>query len=287
MKPEENTANPAVESDVNSKAERNNQGPTTFEIVQVAAQLAIAERNKEKTPLELVQQASALWDAVARMRHIQREKQILLATAGKMWDDECKFEESKPTDIRRKGPQPITDEMWLRRYMDYPGDKHELFLDLLRTEVPMKEFVSQLFSSSGHPLKAMMDELLRYGGKSWTQSGDVGVLASLTLPEDEMKSLTKALQTCDIKDAELWLDKYDSDRTCREALERFFWTVKRFNTGSWNPGQQFIPALLCRDLIRLRRLQLSGIRSEVAKKRVAALKLKVKHTFGSKSASKG
>jgi hypothetical protein len=285
MKSEDNTAKPTVEANVKSKDGCSHKEPTGFEIIQVAAQLAIAERNQEKTPLELVQEASVFWDALAKMRHIQNEKRILLATVGKMRDDEYLFEESRQMDERRKGPPPITDAMWWRRFMEYKGDKHDLFLDLLRTEIPMAEFVSQLFSSSGDALKPMMDELLRYGGNNWTQAGDAGVLAALALPENEMKSLTKALHTGDIRYAELWLDKYDLDGTCRWALNEFFWTAKRFNTGSWSPRQEFIPALMCRDLIRLRRMQLSGIRSEVAKKRVAKLKLKMKKS-GSKSVSK-
>ncbi len=276
-----------------SKDECSDKEPTGFEIIQVAAHLAIAERNQAKTPLELVQEAWSLWDAVPKMRHIQKEKRILLATVGKMWDDECVFQESiqfkkinEGLKRSKKGPPPITDAMWWRRFMEYKGDRHDLFLDLLRTEIPMAEFVSQLFSSSGDALKPMMDELLRYGGNNWTQAGDAGVLAALALPENEMKSLTKALHTGDIRYAELWLDKYDLDGTCRWALNDFFWTAKRFNKGSWSPRQEFIPALMCRELIRLRRMQLSGIRSEVAKKRVANLKLKMKKKSGSKSVSK-
>ena len=242
--------------------------PTTFEIIQIAALLATSEDNRNKSPVALVEQAMVYWDAVREVRQNNNERRILLATVAKMRDGEQLFGTAADTNENRKTLSPITDQMWLSRFCEYPGDKFDLFWDLLRTDVSAKDFKKELFPSPEKPVTELMDDLVKYGGNNWeTRAFDLAFLCLRDQPENERDSLLSAITTGDLTKAHTWLDAHDRDGFCHFSLSLLLHAIRVLNQGSFPRNLRF-PAILCREFIRLREQQISGVRANAARQSV-------------------
>ncbi|MEI6193815.1 MAG: hypothetical protein WCS42_05740 [Verrucomicrobiota bacterium] len=232
---------------------REPEKPTTFEIVQIAALLATSLGNKEKTPPELVRQSMAYWDAVHEIQ--DAEKNIILNTVAQMRDRQHLFGPAKQTSRTIKLSHSITHEMWSQRYCGY-ADRYDLFLTLLCTEVPAEAFRKELFTGAEKSNKALLVGLIQQGGNDWSRPvRDLASISMWKLPANEQKSLFSAINTCDLNKADLWLKAHDRYGLCRVFLERLLNAIKAFNTNSWESAN--LPALLCRELIRLRQMNIS------------------------------
>ena len=252
-----------------------NAEPSIYEEAQLAIALAAPARtvaNKDKSEFELIQQAWKFVQVAQDRRQAANDKLVLLATVGKSRDTESLYNPADQPKRTGIGPQPITDLMWRKCFIYYPGDKHELFASLLCTEVPLKPFLKELFPGMRGSKKLpqtwpqeLLRELIRKGGDTWSRPVyELAFFCAQKLPLNERNSLFAAINKCDLNKAEPWLKAYDPNGTCRFFLERLLQTIKDFKTNAW----QFkdVPALFCRELIRIRQMQISDARIAASKR---------------------
>ena len=243
--------------------------PTPFEVVQIAAQLSNSPENKGKLPVDLIKMAMAYWDAYREAKKHNDEKRILLATIAKVHDDDNLFV-TDPMPGSRKSPPAITDQMWFVRFMEYGGNKYELFLDMLKLSIPQEVFLKELFPSPEKSMRDLVADLTKIGGKDWADPVTLLIFNStMDLPEDERASLMSAFTTGNIHNAYVWLDNSSRNKVCYESLSNLLLFIKSLNRGVFT-RRVSVPSLLCREFIRIRELKISQVRAEAAKKRRAS-----------------
>jgi hypothetical protein len=246
--------------------------PTTLERILVAAVLRLAPQDQGKTPMQLLQLATKYWEADRKLRDAEPERSILVATVAQMKDEGHLFA-SQPSD-RRKGCPSLPNELWMERMESFPGDKHELLLELLSVEVPRKQILKELFPAAELSRTEEMKKLLKYAGGVGAATF-VGFLVSRLVesrPEAERCALLTAITTGDVNKAYKWLAASGFSQDC---LERLVVDLKFIRMGikegcmGYDMYDTPVPGLICRWLIKARQMQISGKRADAGRKKGA------------------
>lgn len=254
-----------------TKTSTGAETPPTFERILVAAVVGLAGEHQGKSPLHLLQLASRYWDADRKLRGAEPEKRILVATVAKMKDEGNLFA-AQPSRGYYKTVPPLPHDLWMERMENFPGDKHELLLELMRTQVPRHELLKELFPASEVSRVAEMERLLLSVGGTGATTFVSSVASRLTLlrPQAERHALLSAIETGDVSKAANWLAETDFSRS---VLDRLVTELKWIREEVWTGRSDYhtldtpVPGLICRWLIDARQREISRKRAGAARRR--------------------
>lgn len=241
------------------------------EIAQIAATLSALPANQDKSPLDLAEQATALWQAASDLRRSRTELRILLDTAAKMYDEHNHFKRDQESR-RTKGSPAITLAMWTERLCDYPGNRADLFFEFVwAEEVPGEILLKQLFPRADVSRLQKMRELLAFAGKGWATRFLHRLVSFCFSSEEEPENelLFSAIETGDFKKANQWLARHrkESDYSILVDLSllNLIRTAKEDCCSCFSGSPSSVPLLLCRPLIDFRHLQMSRAKANAAR----------------------
>jgi hypothetical protein len=244
--------------------------PTTIERILVAAVLGLAAEHQGKSPFQLLQLATRYWDADGKLRDAELEQRILVATVAKVNDEEHLFAVQRTA--RQKFVQPLPHAMWMERMENFPGDKHELLLELLLTEVPREELLKELFPRSDVSRMEEMKRLLVFAGRSGATIfvSSLAYRLAQSQPKAERDALLSAIATGDMGKAARWLAEAN---VSREHLDRLVFDLKCIKGGiheghlGYHMLDTPVPGLICRWLIDARQRLISRKRANAARRK--------------------